>query len=88
MTESKPGPLSFEQALQQLDGIVRSLEDGDTSLEESLAQYEKGIGLLKLCYGQLRQAEQRVQKLTGESADGQPILELFEHVATVVAKDR
>jgi exodeoxyribonuclease VII small subunit len=41
--------LSFEQALVELERILRNLEDGTTSLEESLAQYERGVGLLKGC---------------------------------------
>ncbi len=70
-------PVSFEQSLKELEQIVRALEDGDVSLEESLAKYEKGVGLLKQCYGQLRQAEQRIQTLTGETADGQAVTQRF-----------
>jgi exodeoxyribonuclease VII small subunit len=75
--------LSFEAALTELEAIVRTLEDGETSLEQSLAQYERGVGLLKLCYGQLRQAEQRILLLTGEDGDGQPLTRPFEHAASL-----
>jgi exodeoxyribonuclease VII small subunit len=77
MNDATQPPVSFEQSLKDLEQIVRALEDGDISLEESLAQYEKGVGLLKLCYGQLRQAEQRIQALTGETPDGQPVTQRF-----------
>jgi exodeoxyribonuclease VII small subunit len=72
-------PQTFEQALGELERIVRDLEDGKTGLEESL----------KRCYGQLRQAEHRIIELTGTDAAGNPVTKLFEHVATVsVVKDR
>lgn len=72
-------PLSFEESLHELEAIVRELEAGDTTLEEALARYEQGVGLLKSCYGQLRSAEQRVLLLSGEDADGRPVTQPFEH---------
>ena len=83
MSDPTPEPVSFEQALGELELIVRALEDGETNLETALAQYEKGVGLLKQCYGQLRRAEQRIQALTGETADGQAVTQRFEHAATL-----
>src|SRR5262245_16666692 len=78
--------LTFEQALAELERILRELEDGQTSLEEALARYEQGVGLLKRCYGQLRLAEQRILLLTGEDPDGQPLTRPFEHAATLESK--
>jgi exodeoxyribonuclease VII small subunit len=72
-------PLSFEQALVELEKIIRALEDGQTGLEESLARYEQGVGLLQRCYGQLRTAEQRILELTGKDEQGNPITRPFEH---------
>lgn len=69
---------SFEEALADLDQIVHELEAGETSLEDSLARYERGITLLKQCYAQLRQVEQRVVLLTGEGEDGRPLTQPFE----------
>ena len=85
MNESTSDNLTFEESLAELEKIVRELEDGQTGLEESLARYEKGVGLLKKCYGQLRQAEQRILLLTGTDAEGQPVLEPFEHTAAAEA---
>ena len=82
MTPSNPDPAkapSFEEALAELEAIVRELEAGDTSLEHALGRYEHGVGLLKRCYAQLRQAEQRVLLLSGEDADGKPATQPFEH---------
>jgi exodeoxyribonuclease VII small subunit len=74
--------LSFEHALAELEQIVRALEDGQVGLEESLASYEKGVGLLKRCYGQLRQAEQRIQLLAGVDEEGKPVARPFQHSST------
>src|SRR5258708_23635227 len=76
-------PIRFEDALRELDGILRDLEDGAVSLEESLARYERGVGLLRVCWSQLKDAEQRVKMLTGTSEDGRPYLEPFEHSSAV-----
>jgi exodeoxyribonuclease VII small subunit len=86
MSNSPQDPLTFEQALAELDRIVRDLEDGQIGLEESLARYEQGVGLLKRCYGQLREAEQRILLLTGVDEEGQPVLQPFQHTATAEAK--
>jgi exodeoxyribonuclease VII small subunit len=82
MSDSPADPLTFEQALANLEGIVRELEDGAIGLEDALAKYETGIGLLKRCYGQLREAEQRILLLTGVDGEGRPVLQPFEHQAT------
>ncbi|QJW96922.1 Exodeoxyribonuclease VII small subunit [Frigoriglobus tundricola] len=75
-------PPRFEQALAELDDILRELEDGTTTLEDALARYERGVVLLRQCYGQLRDAEQRVKVLAGVSEDGAD-LKPFDHVASI-----
>jgi exodeoxyribonuclease VII small subunit len=82
MSDSPAPPLTFEQALADLEGIVRELEEGQTGLEAALARYETGVGLLKHCYAQLREAEQKILLLTGVDAEGRPVLQPFEHLAT------
>jgi exodeoxyribonuclease VII small subunit len=83
MNDSESDHLTFEQALAELERIVRELEDGQTGLEESLARYEAGVQLLKRCYHQLAQAEQRILLLTGADADGQPVVQPFDHLASI-----
>jgi exodeoxyribonuclease VII small subunit len=56
--------LSFERAIEELESIVRRLEDGKVPLEESVAIYERGEALKRRCEDLLRQAEARVQKIT------------------------
>ena len=74
---------NFEQALADLDHIVRDLEDGQTGLEQALARYEQGVALLRRCYGQLKDAEQKIVELTGCDENGNPVTRPFEHAATV-----
>jgi exodeoxyribonuclease VII small subunit len=81
MTEPPSDNLSFEQALAELERIVRQLEDGQIGLEESLSCYEQGVSLLKRCYGQLRQAEQRIVQLTGVDESDKPLSRPFDHTA-------
>jgi exodeoxyribonuclease VII small subunit len=73
---------SFEQALAELEQILRDLEDGTTTLDESLARYERGVGLLKSCYAQLLAAEQKIALLAGLDGDGKPVLQPFDHAAS------
>jgi exodeoxyribonuclease VII small subunit len=64
--------LSFEESMQRLEEIVRLLERGDVPLEESLALFEEGSGLIAQCGKLLDSAEQKVIKLK-KGSDGMPI---------------
>ena len=66
---------SFEESLVQLEKIVKRLDDGKTSLEEALSQYETGIQLLRHCHAFLEKAKRRIELLRGVAEDGTPILE-------------
>ncbi|MGA7810270.1 exodeoxyribonuclease VII small subunit [Bradyrhizobium sp.] len=63
--------LSFERAIEELELIVKRLEEGKVPLEESVAIYERGEALKRRCEELLRQAEARVEKITTD-ASGQP----------------
>ena len=65
---------TFEQALQQLEQIVQKLEKGELPLEESLALYEDGIRLSRLCHGKLEEAEGKIAMLM-KDARGEPVLD-------------
>ena len=54
----------FEQSMQALEDLVGRMEAGDMSLEESLAAYERGVGLYRHCQTALEQAELRVRLLS------------------------
>ena len=64
--------LTFERAIEELESIVKRLEDGKVPLEESVAIYERGESLKRRCEELLRQAEARVDKITTD-ASGRPI---------------
>jgi exodeoxyribonuclease VII small subunit len=55
--------LSFERAIEELETIVKRLEDGKVPLEESVSIYERGEVLKRRCEYLLRQAEARVEKI-------------------------
>ncbi len=61
--------LSFEDALAELEGIVRGLEAGKQKLEDAITCYERGDALRRHCEAKLAHAEARVQAIT-ERADG------------------
>ena len=54
----------FEQSMQALEDLVGRMETGEMTLEESLAAYERGVGLYRHCQGALQQAELRVRLLS------------------------
>lgn len=59
-------PEAFESAMVELEAIVAKMERGDMSLEESLAAYQRGVNLTRVCQERLASAEQKVQVLSGE----------------------
>jgi exodeoxyribonuclease VII small subunit len=61
---SDPSIKDFEAALAELDTLVKKLEDGDLSLEQSLALYERGVQLSRFCHARLEEAERRIEILT------------------------
>jgi len=63
-----PTELPFEQALQKLETIVELMELGELSLDETLARFEEGTRLAKLCQTKLSDAELKVQQLEKISA--------------------
>ncbi|MEA3022412.1 MAG: exodeoxyribonuclease small subunit [Alphaproteobacteria bacterium] len=63
--------LSFEKAIEELESIVKRLEEGKVPLEESVAIYERGEALKRRCEEVLRLAEARVEKITLD-ASGKP----------------
>lgn len=56
--------LTFEQALVELEQIVKTLENGNIDLDKSIVQYERGELLKKYCSEKLQEAEARVEKIS------------------------
>jgi exodeoxyribonuclease VII small subunit len=65
-TDKEIEKLTFEQAIQQLKGIVDQIEQGEIPLQDSLEQYEKGMALIKHCRDILQKAEKRIEKISKE----------------------
>jgi len=61
--------MSFEDALAELEQIVRGLESGQQKLEEAISAYERGVALRRHCEAKLEEAEARVQVIV-QRADG------------------
>lgn len=56
--------IPFDEALEKLEEIVRQLEDGRLSLEDSMKAFEEGVKLQKLCASKLSEASQKIELLT------------------------
>ncbi|MFD3190280.1 exodeoxyribonuclease VII small subunit [Sedimentitalea sp. HM32M-2] len=72
MTDTPVSEMSFEQAMKELEDVVRQLEDGDVALNDSIALYERGALLKKRCEDELNRAEEKVAAITLDS-DGNPV---------------
>lgn len=64
--------MTFEQAIQQLKGIVDRIEQGQIPLQDSLEQYEKGMALIKHCRDILQRAEKRIERISKEEPSEPP----------------
>ncbi len=74
---------TFEDALEQLEQIVHALEEGDVGLDESLAQYERGVRLLRQCHELLEGAQRRVELIQRVDAEGRPTSEPMDDDPTI-----
>ncbi len=79
-SDAVPGDIqamSFEDALRELEEIVQNLEQGDVSLEESIAVYTRGTQLKNHCAAKLKDAQARIEKIVpganGDAAGTEPV---------------
>ncbi len=61
----QPEP-TFEESLSEVESIIERIETGQSGLERSIGEYEKGVRLLARCRGMLKDAEQRIEDVTGK----------------------
>jgi len=61
---------TFEDAMKALEAIVAELESGDLTLDQSLAKYEQGVKMYRICHERLQGAEKKVQLLLKDDAGG------------------
>ena len=64
--EKETGKLDFEHAIKDLTEIVNNIESGQTPLQSSIEQYEKGMELIKHCREILQTAEKKIEKIAQE----------------------
>jgi exodeoxyribonuclease VII small subunit len=86
MAKKDPTDKTFESALEELESVVEQLESGDLSLEDSLAAFEKGVGLVKYCNQKLSEVEKKVELLIKDK-DGRLQLKLLDSLADREEKD-
>lgn len=70
-TKTAVKDMNFEQALAELEGIVRNLEQGEIPLEQSIQAYERGVQLKQHCEQKLREAQAKIEKIS-VAPDGTP----------------
>jgi len=75
--ENSPQIASFEEGLGMLGDIVARLESGSLGLTESIAAYERGVGLLRRLHDELARADERVSLLVRIDEEGKPVLAAF-----------
>jgi len=69
--------IKFEEALEELEGIVKKLEQGGLPLEESLEVFEKGMNLSKFCFKKLNEAQRKIEILTKNEETGEISIKPF-----------
>jgi exodeoxyribonuclease VII small subunit len=69
-SKNSPNEPHFEQSLEQLQVLVRQLERGECSLEDSLQKFSEGMALAKKCQDKLTEAEQKIEVLLKATKDG------------------
>lgn len=63
MSENEINDLNFEEAIAQLEAIVRELESGRIKLDDAVLAYEKAVALKKLCENKLKDAQLKIEKI-------------------------
>ncbi|HEX6439366.1 MAG TPA: exodeoxyribonuclease VII small subunit [Candidatus Binatia bacterium] len=87
MVKKESQELKFEEAIANLEQVVEQLESGDLSLEDSLAVFEKGVGLVRYCNQRLSEVEKKVELLVKDK-DGQLQLKPFGNPAADSESDQ
>ena len=82
MAKKDSQELKFEEAIADLEQVVEQLESGDLSLEDSLAAFEKGVGLVRYCNQKLSEVEKKVELLVKDK-QGQLQLKAFANGSPV-----
>ncbi len=77
----------FEEAVEELERVVEQLESGELSLEDSLAAFENGVRLVKLCNQKLTEVERKIELLVKDK-DGKLQLKPLEELGEDDANEK
>ena len=69
INENNINNLSFEEALEELENITKSFEDGDSTLENAVNLYNKGVLLKKHCEKKLKEAKKKIDEVKVDRID-------------------
>jgi len=83
---SNDKPKNFETSLEELERIVRELEQGELTLEKSLELFEQGVKLSRECQERLNQAERRIEILMRDN-QGRAVVRPFDPESELNAND-
>ena len=86
MARKDPPNKNFESALEDLEQVVEQLESGELALEDSLAAFEKGVGLVKYCNQKLNEVEKKIELLVKDK-EGKLQLKSFEDLPGKESED-
>ncbi|MDA3131140.1 exodeoxyribonuclease VII small subunit [Aliibacillus thermotolerans] len=69
MTDHKEKTLSFEEAMEQLEKIVTTLEEGEVPLEKAIQMYQEGMTLSNVCHQKLKTVEKQMDRIITEDGE-------------------
>jgi exodeoxyribonuclease VII small subunit len=78
MAQKQSADKKFEAALEELEEVVERLESGELSLEDSLAAFEKGVGLVRFCNQKLNEVEKKIEMLVKDKEGKLQLKELAD----------
>ncbi|WP_304503049.1 exodeoxyribonuclease VII small subunit [Alteribacillus sp. YIM 98480] len=74
MTDENFKNVSFEEAMEKLEGIVEKLEEGEVPLEQAIAMYQEGMSLSNVCHEKLQRIEKQMDRVVEEDGEVKPLL--------------
>jgi exodeoxyribonuclease VII small subunit len=86
MAKKEQEKKKFEEAIEELEKVVERLESGELSLEDSLAAFEEGVGLVKFCNQRLTEVEKKIELLVKDK-DGKLQLKVLDEAADEEPED-
>ncbi|MGH7769851.1 MAG: exodeoxyribonuclease VII small subunit [Candidatus Binatia bacterium] len=86
MAKKEQEKKKFEEAIEELEKVVERLESGELSLEDSLAAFEEGVGLVKFCNQRLTEVEKKIELLVKDK-DGKLRLKSLDEAADEEPED-